>query len=270
MINGCYRGAGWFLPSEKYSKKRQHLSLNPVYPVRKNVMTQLKKFHGGRILDVASGGGHSAVEVCRELKSWDHVTGVDLRGKLKDEFLSKFPKGKADFVEGDIRDLLDSGKVFDTILLGFSLHHLPNADELLSDLSGITSEKGKLIVLEMFNDDLTPAQDLQKRVHELAGRMDRLRGEYHAPVLSREMIDACVTKGGKWTIFFTEDDRTENLSNDLYKIAQTGEKLRQIAAATYKNQIPEAVQNEIDQLMTDVERIGMSSPPFRMVVARKC
>ena len=140
-------------------------------------MTELKKMKGGRILDVACGGGHSAVEVCRELKSWDHVTGVDLRGKLKKEFLSKFPDGKAEFIEGDVRDLLKSGKVFDTILLGFSLHHLPRADELLSDLAGITSENGQLIALEMYNDDLTPAQDIQKRVHELAGQLDRIRGE---------------------------------------------------------------------------------------------
>jgi len=230
-------------------------------------MTTLKDIHGGRILDVACGGGHTAVELCRELKSWDHVTGIDMRHQLKDEFLGKFPKGKATFITGDVRRVVDKNMVFDTILLGFSLHHLPDVHELISDLSHLCPDDGHLIILEMFRDKLTPAQDIQKRIHELAGRLDTLRGEYHAPVLSREEIDACVTRSGKWQIMYTEDESGENLSNDLYKINQTGEKLQQIAASTYKNGIPEAVQKEIDQLMDEARRIGMSSPPFRMVIA---
>jgi len=232
-------------------------------------MTELKKIDGGRILDVACGGGHTAVEVCRELNSWDHVTGVDLRGKLKEEFLMKFPEGKADFIEGDVRNILDSGNVFDTILLGFSLHHLPRVDELLTDMAGITTEKGQLIILEMFNDKLTPAQDIQKRVHELAGRLDRLRGEYHAPVLSRNEINACVETGDMWHIVHVEDDHTENLSNDLYKIVETGEKLKQIAGAAYKNRIPESVLTEIESLIDEAKETGMSSPPFRMIIAKR-
>lgn len=232
-------------------------------------MTELKNMDGGRILDVACGGGHTSAEVCRELRSWNHVTGVDLRGKLKEEFLSKFPEGNATFIEGDVRDVLNSGAVYDTILLGFSLHHLPEADKLLSDLAGITSANGQLIVLEMFNDKLTPAQDIQKRVHELAGGLDRIRGEYHAPVLSRNEIISCVDSSGKWNIIHVEDDYTENLSNDLYKIAETGEKLKQIAAAAYKKQIPETVLNEIDNLIDEAKTTGMSSPPFRMIIAKR-
>lgn len=232
-------------------------------------MVHLKNIDGGKILDIACGGGHTSAELCKELKRWDHVTGVDIRDRLKEEFLKKFPEGKASFISGDVRNILHNGMVFDTIVLGFSLHHLPNVHALIADLADMCTDRGHLIILEMFNDDLTPAQMIQKRVHELAGRLDRMRGEYHAPVLSRETIDASVTSGGKWTIVHTEDDYRENFSNDQYKIGQTGKKLQQIAASAYKNSIPEAVQEEINQLMDNARRIGMSSPPFRLVIAKR-
>ncbi len=232
-------------------------------------MGYLKKIDGGRILDVACGGGHTAQEVCRELKSWDHVTGVDLRQSLREPFLEKFPEGRATFIAGDVRDLLEGEHEFDTILLGFSLHHLPRGSELMGRLADLTPDQSRLIVLEMFCDDLSPAQEIQRRVHELAGKMDRLRGEYHAPVFSREQIDTSVIESGRWDIVHTEDDRNENLTHDLYKISQTGEKLRHIATATYPEGIPGEISEKIDRVMADAEQVGMSSPPFRMIVAVK-
>ncbi|RKY51448.1 MAG: hypothetical protein DRP86_01265 [Candidatus Neomarinimicrobiota bacterium] len=81
----------------------QPLSLIPGHSPGRRVMINLKEIHGNRILDIACGGGHTAVELCGELKSRDHVTGIDIRCRLREEFLKKFPEKKATFIAGDVR-----------------------------------------------------------------------------------------------------------------------------------------------------------------------
>jgi ubiquinone/menaquinone biosynthesis C-methylase UbiE len=129
----------------------------------------------GRILDVGTGKGFTAVELARRGAS---VTTVDIsEDELNAAYLYAVDSGVADRIEfhlADAGDLPFEESSFGIITMIDVLHHLENAGEVLPEISRVLVPGGRLVV----SDFTERGFDLLEELHRQEGvGHDRHAGE---------------------------------------------------------------------------------------------
>ena len=148
----------------------------------------LENFHGGRILDVACGGGQFIDVLVNSLASWEHITGLDLSDEIMSEARQKFNGKKFSFVTGSALDLPFESESFDMVCISKGLHHVPDPIHALTEMLRVVRSYGALLVSEMFSDGLNAAQESAKMYHHLRVEVDNLMGIDHFNTFSKEEL----------------------------------------------------------------------------------
>ncbi len=137
------------------------LSIDTIW--RKKAVRLLKKDDPKIVLDIATGTGDLAVEVCKQLNP-SKVIGVDLSPEMLALGKKKMEKKKlSDIVEmqvGDSEKLLFEDDYFDAITVGFGVRNYADLRKGLSEMNRVLKPGGKLIVLEFTKPTIFPIKQL--------------------------------------------------------------------------------------------------------------
>ncbi len=130
---------------------------------RKKAIKLLKNSEPQVILDIATGTGDLAVEICKQL-SPTKVYGVDLSPEMLDIGKKKMiKKGLSDIVEmqvGDSEKLLFDDNYFDAVTVAFGVRNYSDLKKGLSEMNRVLKPGGTLIVLEFTKPTIFPIKQL--------------------------------------------------------------------------------------------------------------
>jgi SAM-dependent methyltransferase len=149
---------------------------------------------GGRILDVATGGGDFIDALMKTLRDYDSFVGIDYclsaRSRKEMESAKKRFEGKpVRLLEMNAENLKFEDESFDTVCISYSLHHLAGIDNVLTEMKRVLKEGGNFILQEPYCDgDQTEAQKADEHEHEWEAQIDSLLGITHNKTLTRQRI----------------------------------------------------------------------------------
>jgi len=158
------------------------------------IAKRLGSISGGKILDVATGGGGFIDTLMKTLKSYDSFVGIDYcasaTSRKEIESAKKRFEGKpARFFEMNAENLKFEDESFDTVCISHSLHHLANIDKVLTEMKRVLKKGGNFILQECYCDgDQTEAQRTDEREHEWEAQIDSLLGITHNKTLTKQRI----------------------------------------------------------------------------------
>ena len=228
----------------------------------------LRTHNGGKLLDIACGGGRFTRRLVAGLRSYTSVTGLDIKAGLEAEFLDSVDGHDVAFVTSAISDYLETDNRFDTISISNALHHLEGVGDILRGLQRIMNSDGVAIVNEMYSDDLTPAQQPQHGLHGMMAKLHRTMGEYHREPFARSEIHDFISDAGLIV------QHTSDVSNDDAPVTKgadgTGmtQRVREAIAKAYPDGAPPGLQGEFEQLKVRASEIGVAPPPQLTLVCR--
>jgi len=158
------------------------------------IAKRLGSISGGKILDVATGGGGFVDTLMKTLKSYDSFVGIDYCPSAESKREMKKAKKKFEgkpvqFFQMNAENLKFEEESFDTVCTSYSLHHLANIGKVLAEMKRVLKKGGNFILQECYCDgDQTEAQKTDEREHEWQAKTDSLLGIIHNKTLTKQRI----------------------------------------------------------------------------------
>lgn len=120
-----------------------------------------------KILDVCTGTGDMAIELCRFWKGKVHIEGVDFSRELIEVGRQKIRKAnlidKITFREGNAEKLPYKDEQFDAITITFGLRNIHNRLKALKEFYRVTKRGGRFVCLEFSQ----PSNPFFSRIYSL-------------------------------------------------------------------------------------------------------
>lgn len=120
---------------------------------------------GAAVLDVACGTGVLVPDYLK--RGVASVTGVDISAEMVKIASCKFPQENVRFLNRDVEEL-DSGEIYDVIMVYNAFPHFPNPERLVAVLSGMLKPGGTLTVAHGMS-----RAAIDRHHSEAAGRVSR-------------------------------------------------------------------------------------------------
>jgi len=153
--------------------------------------TKLGSISGGKVLDVATGGGDFINILMKTLEDYDSFVGIDISRKDLESARKRFRDQPVELLEMNAESLEFSDNSFDTVSMAYSLHHLNRVDKVLAEVKRVLKPRGTLIIQEEFSDgNQTEAQKTNLLQHAWDAEIDTLLGKTHkASLIKHEIIE---------------------------------------------------------------------------------
>ncbi len=136
----------------RYDLLNHVLSLGLDIKWRKRIATETGKINCHSILDVCTGTGDMAIELCRFWKGRAHIEGIDFSRELIEIGRKKIKKANLNdeitFREGNAERLPYKDEQFDAITITFGLRNINNRLKALKEFYRVTKPGGCFICLE--------------------------------------------------------------------------------------------------------------------------
>ena len=227
----------------------------------------LKEIPGGRVLDVATGGGSFIQELVEGLKNYDTITGIDNSSSAQAVFERTFAdQPRINYRQMDAMHLEFENAYFDTVCVANSLHHFERPDHLLNEMLRVLKPGGTFIILEMYRDHQTETRKTHVLLHHWWAAVDRLNHTFHSETYTREQIIAMVYWLGlvntrEVELIFDEDSPNDpELLKELDGIID-----RYITKAEGNNDL----QHEGEELRERVHTVGFQSASSLLILGSK-
>jgi SAM-dependent methyltransferase len=148
----------------------------------------LKRINAGHLLDVATGEGDFLLFLLDSFSSVDSATGLDINAENLKLAKNHITAKTVEFIQGNIRKLPFEDNYFNTIAVSNSLHHFDHPVKAIQNILRVLIPGGLLIINEMINDHLNPAQQVNFEYHSLKAEIDTAEGRYHRKIYTREEL----------------------------------------------------------------------------------
>jgi len=149
----------------------------------------LGEIDGGRVLDVATGGGSFVAFLLEGLRSHDEIVGIDASAERESAFAGAFAGRPAvRFESMDAHALAFADGSFDTACISNSLHHFEDPVPVLAEMLRVTRPGGHVIVNEMYRDGQSASQLTHVLLHHWWAEVGRAMGEVHRETYERAAI----------------------------------------------------------------------------------
>jgi len=148
----------------------------------------LKRINAGHLLDVATGEGDFLIYLLDSFISYDSATGLDINPENLRLAKQKVSRQKVELILGNVRKLPFEDNYFDTITVSNSLHHFDNPVKAIHSMLRILVPGGLLVINEMINEQLNPAQLAHFEYHSLKAQIDTLTGSYHRQIYTKDEL----------------------------------------------------------------------------------
>jgi ubiquinone/menaquinone biosynthesis C-methylase UbiE len=142
--------------------------------------------NGGRLLDVATGGGGFVHFLIEGLDDATEIVGIDISDASRDAFdeaLGDRPNVRFELM--DARELSFPAASFDTVAVSDSLHHFEDPVVVLREMLRVLKPAGHVIVAEMYRDGQSPAQLTHVELHHWAAAINQTQGIFHRETYPR-------------------------------------------------------------------------------------
>jgi ubiquinone/menaquinone biosynthesis C-methylase UbiE len=150
----------------------------------------------GRALDIGTGPGQIVIKLARRLTRWKFV-GVDRSPNMIAEAVANLAAagkelaGRVEFHVADGNALPFPGATFDLVLCNSVLHHAPDPEKLLAEISRVAKPRGAILLRDLRRPNRF-VHPLHVRWHgrHYSGKMrelyrDSVRAAYTVPELQR-------------------------------------------------------------------------------------
>ncbi|MCI0476614.1 MAG: class I SAM-dependent methyltransferase [Anaerolineales bacterium] len=143
---------------------------------------------GGRVLDVATGGGHFVGVLIENLRDYSEIIGVDANAHALDAAREHVKQDKIHFqlMDATRLDLPDAS--FDTVAIAHSLHHLENLPRTFAEMQRVLKPGGRVIIAETYRDHQTETQLTNVYLHDWWAAVDSALGVSHRETYTRQEI----------------------------------------------------------------------------------
>ncbi len=154
---------------------------------------KMRTMSGGKVLDVATGGGEFIRVLMRLLQDCTKFVGIDSSDRQFEAAAKAFGEEPVSFETMDASNLTYDDESFDTVAISNSLHHLPDRDRVLAEMMRVLRPDGNFIVREMVCDlDPTPSQQNHIDLHHWWAKIDMIRGIHHTETYTRDLLDEII------------------------------------------------------------------------------
>jgi ubiquinone/menaquinone biosynthesis C-methylase UbiE len=179
------------------------------------ILSILKKTDGGRVLDIATGGGMFAGFLAEHLRSVGEVTGLDMHEPPAESSDSVFNNDGFTYCRGDAHSLDFTDDTFDTVAICNSLHHLNDHELVLREMLRVLRPGGLFVLMEMVRDEQTDAQMTHVRVHHWAAGIDMVAGVSHHETMTRvELLNRVANMRLSQTSMYYQEPEGDPLDPD--------------------------------------------------------
>ena len=148
----------------------------------------LKRINAGHLLDVATGEGDFLLYLLESFSSFDSATGLDINLENLKIARQKVGRQKVDLMQGNVRRLPFEDNYFDTITVSNSLHHFDNPVKAIQSMLRVLVPGGLLVINEMVDEQLNPAQQAHYEYHSLKAEIDTSAGGYHRKIYTKDEL----------------------------------------------------------------------------------
>lgn len=147
--------------------------------------------NGGRVLDVATGGGGFVHFLIEGLDDVTEIVGIDISDAGRGAFDEAFgDRPNVRFEVTDARELNFPAASFDTVAVSDSLHHFEGPIVVLREMLRVLKPAGHVIVAEMYQDGQSPAQLTHVELHHWAAAINQTQGIFHRETYPRAELVA--------------------------------------------------------------------------------
>lgn len=224
---------------------------------------------GGRLLDVATGGGAFAAWLADMLMDVDGIVGIDAKRWTNMPDDNIFDRGAAEFIEMDAHKLEFDDASFDTVAISYSLHHMADPVAVLAEMRRVLKPGGHLIVREMHQDDLAEAQRTGVLLHHWWAAVDRVEGITHNETYTRQgLLDLIAGCDLRDLISFEYAD----VDDDPFEEEQLALLRDRIVSVTRRAQNLPGLAHivaQADDLAPRLDQTGWLAPPVIIAAGRK-
>ncbi|MGP1558464.1 bifunctional demethylmenaquinone methyltransferase/2-methoxy-6-polyprenyl-1,4-benzoquinol methylase UbiE [Porphyromonas gingivalis] len=120
---------------------------------RQKAIRMIEPFAPHTVLDVATGTGDLAIEICRHIPSVKQVTGVDLSLEMmrigEQKVRSENLDNRITFMQKDCLDLPFADHSFDAVTVAFGVRNFQNIKLGLEEMYRVLNEGAPLMILEL-------------------------------------------------------------------------------------------------------------------------
>ncbi len=140
-------------------------------------MVELAELSGSeRVLDVATGGGHTALAFARHVRE---VVASDLTPKMlsvAEQFIRSQGQNNVQFMRADAESMPFSVEEFDVVTARLAPHHFPNPHRFVAEVARVLRPGGRFVL----DDNMGPEDD---ELDDFMDRFERWRDPSHVRAL---------------------------------------------------------------------------------------
>lgn len=157
-----------------------------------NYQQAFSNLSGGRVLDVATGGGNFIEVLSEHLRDFETFTGIDQSDHSRAVFEQSLAGLPATFIKMDGVNLQFADASFDTVSLSNSLHHLADIPLVLAEMKRVLKPGGHFIISEMYCDGQSEPQQTHVLIHHWFAAVDTTLGLTHRQTYTRQQLFAII------------------------------------------------------------------------------
>lgn len=168
----------------EYDSMNNWISMGLQKNWRRETMKRLDIKTNSKLLDVCCGTGAWTADIASELGESGHVTGLDFSKEMlrlaEGKMLNTKQKAKIDLVQGDAMELPFADNSFDGATIGFGLRNVPDASQVLSEMTRVVRPGGFVACLETSQPQNVVVKSVWNVFFKLVPVIAKVRGNNYA------------------------------------------------------------------------------------------
>lgn len=159
--------------------------------LQKKALAEIQPSPGDRVLDVACGAGALVIDVAPTV---ERAVGVDISEGMLEIARSRLHEaegaeafGEVEFLPGSSDDLPFANKSFTAVVCTTALHHFPDPQASIDEMTRVLEPGGRLVIGDMCRDAITT---------KIADPLMRRFEKGHVGLQRKRDIEAMLTRAG--------------------------------------------------------------------------
>jgi len=228
----------------------------------------VKNLPGGKMLDAATGHGCFVKILAKSFKSYEQIIAIDLDPERLTKIEEESKLENVSFKAMNLDQLDFKNDYFDTVAIRFSVHHLTNINQALSEMKRVLKPGGLFIICEMYRDNQNPKQENYTNLHHWWAEVDRVRNVPHYPTLLRnEMISHFDNLQLQSVKYVDHDFPSEDEDSDDYE--ELDKIFNQYVDIVRQYPGNDDLISKGQQILTTIKEGGMEPPSALFLFGRK-
>jgi len=227
----------------------------------------VKDLPGGKILDAATGHGCFVKILAKSFKDYEQIIAIDIDPERLEKIEEESKLENVSFQAMNLDRLEFEDGYFDTVAIRFSVHHLTNINQALSEMKRVLKPGGLFVICEMYRDNQNQKQKNYTNLHHWWAEVDRVRDVPHYPTLLRnELISYFDNLQLESVKYFDYDFPAEDDTDDYEDLEKV---FNQYADIVRKFSGPDDLISKGRQIITTIKEGGMEPPTALFMFGKK-